>query len=182
VELLFGFGWRKSELTRLTVGDVNLAESFIRLDDSKNGEPREVPLTQNLSVLLKAVIAGRSPYESLFPVRDMRPAWKRLCKTAGVKSGKVGGYVIHDTRRTAARTKRAAGVSETVTCKIMGWKPGSKMFARYGIVDRADMAEALKRSEQWEHEQRKPEFEHSTDIVSTGTGAIRESRLSRELN
>jgi len=182
VELLFGFGWRKSELTRLTVGDVNLAESFIRLDDSKNGEPREVPLTQNLSVLLKAVIAGRSPDESLFPVRDMRHAWKRLCKTAGVKSGKVGGYVIHDTRRTAARTKRAAGVSETVTCKIMGWKPGSKMFARYGIVDRADMAEALKRSEQWEHEQRKPEFEHSTDIVSTGTGAIRESRLSRELN
>jgi len=182
VELLFGFGWRKSELTRLTVGDVNLAESFIRLDDSKNGEPREVPLTQNLSVLLKAVIAGRSPDESLFPVRDMRHAWKRLCKTAGVKSGKVGGYVIHDTRRTAARTKRAAGVSETVTCKIMGWKPGSKMFARYGIVDRADMAEAMKRSEQWEHEQRKPEFEHSTDIVSTGTGAIRESRLSRELN
>jgi integrase len=75
VELLFGFGWRKSELTRLTVGDVNLAESFIRLDDSKNGEPREVPLTQNLSVLLKAVIAGRSPDESLFPVMQ-RLSWK----------------------------------------------------------------------------------------------------------
>jgi integrase len=182
VELLFSFGWRKSELTGLTVGDVNLAENFIRLDASKNGEPRELPLTPNLRVLLEAVIAGRKSDESLFPVKDTRHAWKRLCKTAGVKSGKAAGYVIHDTRRTAARTKRAAGVSETVTCKIMGWKPGSKMFARYGIVDRADMAEALKRSEQWEREQRKPEFEHSSSIVSTETGAISESRLSRELN
>ena len=94
----------------------------------------------------------------------MRHAWKRLCKNASVKCGKAVGYVIHDTRRTAARTKRAAGVSESVTCKIMGWKPGSKMFARYGIVDRADMAEALKR------------------IVSTGTGAISGSRLRAEPN
>ena len=37
------------------------------------------------------------------------------------------------------------------------------MFARYGIVDRADMAEALRRSEQWDGEQRKekPQFDHS---------------------
>ena len=180
VELLFGFGWRKGELTGLAVGNVNLAEGFIRLEDSKNGEPREVPLTPNLKVLLEAIIAGRSTEESLFPVRDMRHAWKRLCKTAGVKSGKAEGYVIHDSRRTAARTKRAAGVSETVTCKIMGWKPGSKMFARYGIVDRADMAEALKRSEQWERDQRKePQFDHSSGIAGTGTGAISESRRAR---
>ena len=56
------------------------------------------------------------------------------------------------------------------------------MFARYGIVDRADMAEALKRSEQWEREQRKPEFEHSSDIVGTRTGAISESHPSAEVN
>ena len=91
VELLFSFGWRKGELTGLTVGNVNLAEGFIRLEDSKNGEPREVPLTPNLKVLLEAVIAGRSFEESLFPVRDMRHAWKRLCKTAGVKVRQGGG-------------------------------------------------------------------------------------------
>jgi integrase len=183
VELLFGFGWRHGELTGLAVGNANLAENFIRLDDSKNGEPREVPLTPNLRVLLAAVIAGGSPDESLFPVRDMRHAWKRLCKSAGVKCGKAAGYVIHDTRRRAARTKRAGDVSETVMCKIMGWKPGSKMFARSGIVDRADMAEALTRSEQWEREQqRKPEFGHSSDIVGTRTGANGDSRLSIELN
>ena len=64
----------------------------------------------------------------------------------------------------------------------MGWKPGSKMFARYGIVDRADMAEALKRTDQWEREQRKSKFGHSSDIVGTGTGAISRPRLNQELN
>ena len=76
MELLFGFGWRKGELTGLTVGNVNLAENFIRLEDSKNGEPREVPLTLNLKVLLQAIIAGRSPGESLFPVSP-----SRICAT-----------------------------------------------------------------------------------------------------
>jgi len=38
--------------------------------------------------------------------------------------------------------------------KGYGPDPRTKMFARYGIVDRADMAEALKRSEQREREQR----------------------------
>jgi integrase len=182
VELLFSFGWRKGELTSLTVADVNIAEGFIRLEDSKNGEPREVPLTPNLKVLLEAVITGRKSDESLFPVKDMRHAWKRLCKNAGVKCGK-DGYVIHDTRRTAARTKRAAGVSETVTSEIMGWKPGSKMFARYGIVDRADMVEALKRSEQFEQAQREiRENRHRTDIVSTETGANGVSRSNERVN
>jgi integrase len=164
VELLFSFGWRKGELTNLTVGSVNLTEDFIRLDTSKNGEPRECPLTPNLKVLLQAVVTGRKSDEDLFPVKDMRHAWKRLCERAGVKYGKAEGYVIHDARRTAARAKRSAGVAETVTAKIMGWSKDSKMFARYGIVDRADMVEAMKRTEQWETSQR--ENEHSSDTVA----------------
>jgi hypothetical protein len=118
-------------------------------------------LTKNLRVLLEAVIAGKSPQEPLFPVKEMRHAWKRLCKRAGLKCGRTEGYVIHDARRTAARTKRAAGVSETVTSKIMGWKPGSKMFARYGIVDRNDMLEALQRAEK--HERVLAEFWQNRD-------------------
>jgi hypothetical protein len=42
----------------------------------------------------------------------------------GAPPGKTDG-IIHDSRRTTARTKRAAGVAETVICATMGWKPGS---------------------------------------------------------
>jgi hypothetical protein len=105
-------------------------------------------------VLLEPLVVGRNLDEQLFPAKDMRWAWKRLCKEAGVKAGR-DGYVMHVSRRTVARTKRSAGVSETVTSKTMGWTPGSKMFARYGIVDTADTLEAQQMQERWEAEQRK---------------------------
>jgi integrase len=153
VEMLLTLGWRKGELTNLRVGNVHLPESFIRIEHTKSGEPREVPLTESLRVLLEPLVTGKNPDDPLFPVKDMRHAWKRLCEKAGIKAGRKDGFVIHDARRTSARTKRAAGVSESVTMDVMGWKTPA-MFRRYGIVDRADRLEALRRSEQWEKDQR----------------------------
>lgn len=91
--------------------------------------PRKTALTQSLRVLLEPLVLGRNSDDALFPAVDMRYAWKRLCKQAAIKAGRKGS-VIHDARRTAARTKRSAGVGETMTFAIMGWKPGSQMFAR----------------------------------------------------
>jgi integrase len=165
----------------LSISNVNLREGFIRIEASKNREPREVPLTPNLRVLLEAVIRGKSKNEPLCPAKTMRHAWKRLCKRAGLKSG-LDGYVIHDTRRTAARTKRSAGVSETVTSKIMGWKPGSKMFARYGIVDRNDMREALERTEKHEQvllESRKVRAEFGQNQIETAPEPVQTTSNSQ---
>jgi hypothetical protein len=65
----------------------------------------------------------------------------------------------------------------------MGWKPGSQMFARYGIVDRSDMQQALERTERWEQEQaNKKEFGHRTGIVCTEKGANQTSPPSKEVN
>ena len=74
-----------ANLSRL---DLNLAEGFIRPEDSKNGEPREVPLTPNLEVRLKAVTTGRKPDPSLFPVKDM-PVEE--CVTHGNGSARMRG-------------------------------------------------------------------------------------------
>jgi len=157
IELLFAYGWRKSELTGLKVKNVQLDRNVIRLETSKSGEGREVALTANLRVVIEPLVLDRNLDDPLFPVKDVRWAWRRLCREAGVKAGWKEGYVIHDTRRTAARTKRAAGVDETVTAAIMGWKPGSKMFARYGIVDIDDTRVAQETQERWEAEQRAKE-------------------------
>jgi integrase len=81
VELVFTLGWRKSELTGLTVDNTHLAEGFIRIEDSKSGEPREAPLTPALKVLLEPLVIGKKPGEAIFPAKDMRWAWKRLCKS-----------------------------------------------------------------------------------------------------
>jgi len=93
-------------------------------------------------------IIGKKPDDCLFPVKDVRYAWGRICKAAGVVPGRKG-FIIHDARRTSARAKRAAGIDTSITMAVMGWK-SEAMFRRYGIVDVADTRAALERQSKWE--------------------------------
>jgi integrase len=153
VELLFSYGWRRGELINLKVGNIDLVRGVLRIETSKSGEGREVGLTPDLKVLLFALVVGHSPEERLFPIKNPCYLWSRLCKKAGVPCGRLNGVIMHDARRTTARAKRSAGVSETVAAATLGWKPGSRMFARYGIVDTADTLEAQLAQERWERAQ-----------------------------
>ena len=146
LEIAFTLGWRRGEIRDLKVGNVHLAENTLRIEDSKNEEPREVALTESLRILLEPLVIGRRPHESLWPVRQFRKPWKRICAAAGIQAGKLGGFILHDVRRTSARSKRAAGVSESVIMDIHGWKSAA-MFRRYGIVNQADRADALAKEE-----------------------------------
>jgi integrase len=149
LEMTCTVGWRKGEVLGLTVGNVHLLENYIRIERTKNGDAREAALTESLKALVTPLLLGRKANERLFPVKDVRCAWRRICKAAGVKAGRKDGYVIHDGRRTAPRRQRAAGVAQSVSMAQMGWKSDA-MYRRYGIVDRSDMRAALERVEQYE--------------------------------
>jgi integrase len=146
------FGWRRSEILGLRVRQIDLIAKCIRLDDSKNGEGREVALTSILVQLLGVCIHGKGGDAPVFtwgeahhyhgkPVRDFRNQWATVTKAAGVP-----GLYVHDLRRTGARNLRRAGVPESIVMKIGGWKT-SDMFRRYAIVDSRDMAEAMRKLE-----------------------------------
>jgi integrase len=144
VELGFRYGWRDGEVRSLTPANINLAENTLRIATSKNGLPREVPIDDDgLRVLLTALVTGKAPNERLFTFSRDRE-WKSICQLAGVHNRRKGGYTYHDTRRSSARNKRAAGVSQTVTMDIMGWSTAS-MFKRYAITDRNDMLDAIRK-------------------------------------
>ena len=93
VEMAFAYGWRRSELIeRLHVRNIDLADKTIRLEKTKNGEAREAPIdSQNLFVLLQALVSGRSADERLFAVsvRTAQNEWERICELAGLKAGMV---------------------------------------------------------------------------------------------
>ena len=59
------------------------------------------------------------------------------------------GLIFHDLRRTAARNLRRAGIPESMIMKIGGWRTTS-VFHRYAIVDRRDMATAMRQFEAYE--------------------------------
>ena len=59
-----------------------------------------------------------------------------------VTKAEIGGRrILHDFRRTAARSYRKAGVSEGVVMRIGGWKTRS-VFERYNIKNEQDLQEA----------------------------------------
>jgi integrase len=139
-------GWRRGELLdRVRVENVNLADNCIRIESSKNGEPREAPLTATLRLFLEALIVGKKPDARVFPSNNyVTKAWPKITAKAGVP-----GLLFHDLRRTSARSKRAAGVDTSVIMDLMGWKTDS-MFRRYAIVGTEDKSAALAKQEAYE--------------------------------
>ncbi len=159
------YGWRKSELLRLRVSQVDLLNRVIRLEPgtTKNSEGRTAVLTSETLELLRACTTGKQPDDYVFiredgkPVKSFRGAWAKACADAGVP-----GLLFHDLRRTGARNLRRLGVSEGVIMRIGGWKTRS-IFERYNIVDQADLADAARRLDE-KRENR--EFGHSTATVA----------------
>jgi integrase len=146
------YGWRISELKNMQVGQIDLAQKVIRLEPgtTKNGEGREVIMTNTVFALLKACASGKTAGDFVFTrpcgkrVKDFRKTWEKACKAAGIP-----GLLFHDLRRTAARNLRRAGVPETVIMKIGGWRTRS-VFERYAIVSRTDIADAMLKLQQSE--------------------------------
>ena len=54
----------------------------------------------------------------------------------------LGGRLIHDLRRTAARDYRRAGLAESDIMELCGWET-REMFRRYAIKDERALASAV---------------------------------------
>lgn len=142
IELAYFLGWRKGELLSLRARNFDLAGKCLRLDKTKNGDPREVPLTPKLVELIRP-LADAPPEKTLFPTssRGWHDIFTQLVKRAGCPH-----IHFHDFRRTSARSKRWAGVDTSVIMEIQGWKTEA-MFRRYAIVAREDKLAALRKVE-----------------------------------
>ena len=157
----FGYftGWRKSEIASLVWADVDMLERLIQLrgQESKNSEPRKVPLEGELLGVIQRRWQARTFQQSngttgtsqyVFhrdgrPIGDYRKAWASASKRASLE-----GKLYHDFRRTRARNMRRAGVSEEVCMELLGHKTTS-MFHRYNITDERDIREAMRKTQEY---------------------------------
>ncbi len=171
------YGWRRREVTGMRVSQVDLLRRTLRLEpgSTKNGEGREVSMTNAVYTLLTACVQGKQPQDYVFtradgkPVRDFRKTWRNACAKVGLgrytcrrcsqqvtgakceacdnsRQLKYSGLIFHDLRRTAARNLRRAGVAEGVIQKIGGWKTRS-VFERYAIIAQSDIQDAMAKLE-----------------------------------
>ena len=92
LEVARSFGWRLAELQDLRVQQVDLFSRTIRLEpgSTKNGDGREVTMTDAAYTLLAQCAQGKSGNDFVFTRRngrriaDLRGAWHKVCCAAGL--------------------------------------------------------------------------------------------------
>jgi integrase len=148
-------GWRRGEIFGLRWSDVDLVTGIIFLDDSKNGEPRQLPFGES-EVLTRILLEQRAsasriglrtgrPVSHVFHYagRDLpeglRRCWRSACRKAGLES-----RMFHDLRRSFIQRCEDFNVSRSNAMKITGHKTEA-IYARYAIAPRASFAAALRK-------------------------------------
>jgi integrase len=181
LELGYTYGWRHGELLPLRVKQLNFARREIRLEagTTKNKDGRTVAMTGRAFELLRGAVAGKGAEEQVLtrdnartgkrkPVKDMRRAWGRLIKRAGLP-----GLLVHDLRRSAAKATRRAGISEKVAMEMGGWRTRS-VFERYAITDSADQQMAAAAIEKTRAESRENSLKLALNTEESGLGKAKQ--------
>ncbi len=123
-------GMRLSEILKLKWTQVDLKHGFILLDITKNGERREIPIDNTLTIMFNNMLKG---FESkfVFAGKDGDPykSVKRSFSTALKKSG-IHDFRFHDLRHTFASHLVMAGVDLTSVKELLGHK-SLAMTTRY---------------------------------------------------
>ena len=111
-------GMRRGELLALTWKDVDFKARLIRVEKSKNGEKRSIPMSRTLQETLKA-INMRDISGTVFPisVRSLRAAYGRTLEKAGITD-----FHFHDLRHTFATRLVQAGQDLYKVQKLLGHK------------------------------------------------------------
>lgn len=148
-------GMRKEEITGLAWDRVDMFARLVRLEKTKNGEDRTLPLNDELYAMFKRQEAQKwdgCPYvfhHGPLRIADFRKAWATACKLAGCPA-----KLFHDLRRTGVRNLIRSGVPQSVAMRISGHKD-ARIFARYDITDTRDMADAMRKLAEYEAEKRR---------------------------
>lgn len=145
LEVLYAVGIRIDEARNITVGQLDFAAKVIRLEETKNGDPRTPPMTSRMYQLLLACAEGKSDTDYVFTRRngdkvgDIKKTWHHL-----VFKASIGRRVlIHDLRRSAVKNMVERGVSEKVAMTISGHLT-RYIFDAYNITCLSDQQKAAK--------------------------------------
>lgn len=136
-------GMRKREILNLRWDQVDLDHGFIFLEDTKNGERREVPVVPKLKKVLENWPRnGDNPY--VFPnPGTMLPYWSGDKPFASaLRKANISNFHFHDLRHTYASHLVMSGIDLTTVMHLMGHK-SIKMTLRYSHLAPSHKVKAM---------------------------------------
>jgi len=117
----------------------------LKAEDTRTDNTRLVPLTADLTTLLKDLYKAcylQEPYVFLVngkSVHSIKTAFKASCRRA-----KLQGFRFHDFRHTAVTNMRRAGIDHLTIMRITGHKT-PEVFKRYNSFLEGDLKDAAHR-------------------------------------
>jgi len=139
VELAIETGMRQGELLSITFGDVNLDTRVAKLRDTKNSEPRDVPLSSRAIEVIRSV---PRPLSSAAPViavgaNNVARAFRTACAAAGIENLR-----FHDLRHEGVSRLFERGLALPEVAAVSGHKTWSQL-KRYTNLRARDLARKL---------------------------------------
>ena len=118
-------GMRCGEIASLTWEQIDLIKQVIRLDVTKNGDPRTVPLSDVAEALIKSLPRPLKGGKFIkYTPKALSTRFATLCKAEGIV-----GLTFHDLRHECA-SRLAPTMPTASLAKLMGWR-SLGMAARY---------------------------------------------------
>ena len=132
---------RRGELLDLRRAQVNLALRVVHLNQTKNGDSREVPLSRR-AVLVLEELHARHQSERVFPLtgNSVRSAFDRLLTRAGISDLR-----FHDLRHEAISRLFEKGLNPIEVATISGHRE-LRMLRRYTHLRAANLLARLDQS------------------------------------
>jgi len=137
-------GMRRGEILTLRWDQhVDLKHNFILLDNTKNGERREIPVNKTLCAVLQG-LPRRIDIPYVFfdpatgkPYKEFKRSFGSACRRAGIRD-----FRPHDLRHTFASQLVMAGVDLTTVKELLGHKE-IRMTLRYAHLAASHKAAAV---------------------------------------
>ncbi|TDN69077.1 site-specific integrase [Paraburkholderia sp. BL10I2N1] len=124
IEFAIATAMRQGEIAALRWPDIDWTRKVARLHTSKNGLPRDVPLSTRAIAALESLERGRGPVFGL-SADSIKRQFIRLARRA-----KISGLRFHDLRHTAITRYARTGLNPLQLAVISGHKD-IRMLARY---------------------------------------------------
>ena len=142
VTVALNTGMRRGEILNLKWDSVDLRNGYILVEQSKNGERREIPANAAVREVLSAIVRRLDmPYvfhdSKGKAMKEVRHSFDRACRLAGIHD-----FRFHDLRHSAASFMAMAGVDLMAIKQVLGHKTIA-MTVRYSHLSPGHLRNAV---------------------------------------